>query len=66
MLDLNKVEIASLEIDGINHRDAPDYCDAYYSKGSFTDGKEMTDEQLENLKDINPDLFYEILTNTIH
>lgn len=66
MLDLDRIDIASLEINGINHRDAPDYCDAYYSKGSFIDGTEMTDDQLENLKDISPDLFYELLTNTIH
>jgi hypothetical protein len=66
MLDLDKVDLSSLVIDGVDHADHPDYCDAYYSYGEFTNGLTMTDEQLEQFKEICPDLFYEMLTNTIY
>ena len=56
----------TLVIEGIDHSDHPDYCDAYYSYGEYYDGTILTDEQLEELKEKDPDLFYEVLTNTIY
>ena len=53
------VEVGSLEIDGVDHRDAPDFCDAYFSAGQFEDGTKMSDEELNELADEHPDILQE-------
>ena len=47
-IDFKKVEV--IEIDGINHYDYPDYCDAYISEANYN-GKPVTDEQLDEIND---------------
>ena len=44
MMDLTKVD--DIEFDGIDHKDYPDYSDAYISSASYN-GEDMTEEQLE-------------------
>lgn len=53
------VDTSSLEIDGVDGRDAPDFSDAYFSAGQFKDGTEMSDEELNELAAEHPDLLYE-------
>lgn len=53
------VDTGSLEIDGVDGRDAPDFSDAYFSAGKFKDGTDMTDEELNELASEHPDLLYE-------
>ena len=43
-MDFNLID--DIEIDGIDHSDYPDYCDAYISNATY-DGKKMTEEQLD-------------------
>jgi hypothetical protein len=66
MIDLQNVNIASLVIDGIDYRDAPDYCDAYYSYGEYDDGTEIGDGDLEQFQYKYPDVFYETVLKTIY
>lgn len=45
-----KVKIGSLEIDGVDHKDYPDFCDAYFSYAEFEDdGSPLDDDQLTEL-----------------
>ena len=53
------VDTGSLEIDGVDGRDAPDFCDAFFSAGEFEDGTKMSDEELNELADEHPDLLEE-------
>ena len=53
MNKLDYTKIHDVEIDGIDHSDYPDYCDAYvdsatyeYEPGKF---RELTDQELEQL-----------------
>lgn len=55
-LDGKTVDLSSLEVDGVHHWDYPDFTDAYLSYGQFTDGTELSDEQLEKLQDEHSDL----------
>jgi hypothetical protein len=55
------VDTGSLEIDGVDGRDAPDFSDAYFSAGQFKDGTEMSDEELNELADEHPDLLHEMI-----
>jgi hypothetical protein len=61
MEKLNYSLISNIEFKGINHRDYPDYCDAYIVSAEY-DGKEMTQEQIEML---DSDFVYEKLIEQI-
>ena len=65
-LGTKEVDLDSLEIEGIDHSDHPDYVDAFFSYGKYTDGIEMTDIELETLKEDNPDLFYQKLNEFLY
>lgn len=62
-LDFSKV--TNIEMGGIDTRDYPEFCDAYIESGLY-DGKEMTEEQLEELNnsDFCPNV-YEYLSSKI-
>lgn len=61
---LNKSLISDVEFDGIDYRDAPDFCDAYVVSANY-DGNEMTDEQLDELND-NGYLVHDLLMKKIY
>ena len=42
--------ITNIDVDGIDTRDYPDFCDAYICFAMY-DGREMTEEELEILND---------------
>lgn len=48
MMDYSK--ITNVQIDGIDTRDYPDFCDAYIESADY-DGEPMTDDQLDELND---------------
>jgi len=54
-IDTSQVE--DIEVDGINPRDYPDFCDAFILEASYK-GREMTDEELEALNE-DSDFVYE-------
>lgn len=43
------IDLKSLRFDGIDYRDAPDFCDAYISEASYQDGTPLTDAELDEL-----------------
>lgn len=54
-MQLNKRNVVDVEVDGIDHRDHPDYCDAYFSRAVFEDtGVELTGDELEALQEQYP------------
>ena len=57
------VDTGSLEIDGVDGRDAPDFSDAYFSAGEFKDGTKMSDDELNELADEHPDILEEMIYN---
>ena len=52
-------EIDSLEIDGVDTKDYPDFCDAFFSYGEFN-GRELTDDELDQLSDDYPEVLNEM------
>jgi len=62
ILDYSKIE--DIEIEGINHNDCPDYCDAFISD-AYYNGRQMTDEELEELND-DGDFVYDAIMDWIH
>ena len=47
---INTERVSNIVFDGIDHRDAPDYCDAFIVSADY-DGIPMTEEQLDELSE---------------
>ena len=50
------VDINTIEIDGVDRRDHPDYADAYISYAEYTDGTELNEYELDMLNNEYGDL----------
>ena len=59
------IDYSSLEIDGIDTRDYPDFCDAYISGGYYLDGTPLPDDVLETLND-DGDLVHELVFKKLY
>lgn len=57
-----KVDVDSIEIEDIDTRDHPDYSDAFIAYAEYTNGKKLSDTELENFQDEN----YELVNWLIH
>ena len=64
MNNLDYSLISNIEFAGIDHRDAPDYCDAYIVSADYN-GEEMTDEQIELLNE-DSQFVYEMLIKRLY
>lgn len=63
---LNNRSVIDLDIDGIDMRDYPDFCDAFIVGAAWEDtGESLTDEELEELND-DHDLVYELVLERIY
>lgn len=60
-LDGKPVDMGSIEIDGIDMNDYPDFVDAYIVAAEFEDGTPLTDDELQELEDQNYGLTSELI-----
>lgn len=58
--------ITDIEIEGINHKDAPDYVDAFICSANWINGQELTDEELDELNSDYRDFVYEQVIKKIY
>jgi hypothetical protein len=63
-INLDNSGISHVYCEDIDHRDAPDYCDAYISEATYF-GRPMTELELELLND-DSDFVYESVIEQIH
>ena len=63
---LNGKKVVDLEIDGVDSRDFPDFCDAYFSNGCYEDGTPLTDDELEHLTILASDVLWEMAFESLH
>tara|TARA_R110002167_G_scaffold284737_2_gene489845 strand:+ start:1303 stop:1488 length:186 start_codon:yes stop_codon:yes gene_type:complete len=61
-MDYSKID--NIEIDGINHKDAPDYCDAFISSADYN-GEPMTDAQLDEINE-NGEFVHDCVYNHLY
>lgn len=64
-LDYDSIDLGSLEVDGIDYRDAPEFSDAYFSDGSHKDGTPLEDWELEALTG-DYDLLNQYVVNKVY
>ena len=65
MIKINGKEVhyGTIMVDGVDHNDYPDYCDAYIYEASFVDGGELNDFEIDELNDRYPEIISEIITS---
>lgn len=52
--------VKNLEVDNVDMRDFPDFCDACFSYAEFENGTPLTDSELEQLTEANYDVVNEM------
>jgi hypothetical protein len=60
------VDVYSLDFEDIDTKDYPDFADAYVVSGSFEDGSEMSDADLEKFQDEHRDLVHRLIHDRIY
>ena len=65
-LDIDIVDVGSLEIESVCRDDYPDFCDAFISYGEFKDGTELNEDELDALNDEHGDLVYELAHESLY
>lgn len=64
MTTYNIKDISGVKFDGIDHNDAPDYCDAYITE-AYNKGLLMTEEEIDELNE-DDDLNYSLLMSYLY
>lgn len=58
---MNRNEFENLEIDGVDNRDYPDFCDAFFSAGwHIKEDRELTEDELIQIGEDYPELLNEM------
>lgn len=57
--------LTDVELDGIDHNDAPDYVDAFVSSASWIDGTPLTDDEIDQLNE-DSGLVYALLMDYLY
>lgn len=60
-MQLNGRKVVDAQVDGVDTRDYPDFCDAYFCYAVYEDtGDELTDAELEELNNSYPEVVNEM------
>ena len=59
------VDQNSLEVDGVDTRDYPDFCDAYLDYGEFIDGTPLNEEELVEFQEEYPEIVDELIYDSL-
>jgi hypothetical protein len=56
-----KMKLTDYELEDVKSWDYPDFCDAFISYAEDENGKEMTEEQIQEWTENNEEDFYEMI-----
>ena len=65
-LQLNGRTVVDATVDGIDMKDYPDFCDAYFDSACYEDGTALSDDELIDLTDKNFDQLHEMIYDSIY
>jgi hypothetical protein len=66
-LILNDRAVVDIEVDGVDSRDYPDFCDAYFCSAFYEDsGEALSDDDLILLDELFPEVLNEMSFNRLH
>jgi len=58
-----KMKLTDYELEDVKSWDYPDFCDAFISYAEDENGKELTEEQIQEWTENNEEEFYEMILN---
>jgi len=61
-----QIDVTTIEVGGVNPRDYPDFSDSYVEAAMYTDGTELSDEELAAFQEEYADMVYEIVASSLH
>ena len=56
-----KMKLTDYELEDVKSWDYPDFCDAFISYAEDENGKELTEEQIQEWTENNEEAFYEMI-----
>lgn len=59
-MKLNGRTVENVLVSGVDSTDYPDFCDAYFESAGYEDGTPLTDDELEELQDLHPEILNEL------
>jgi hypothetical protein len=66
-LSLNGRTVVDAEVDGVDSKDYPDFCDAYFCSAFYEDnGEALSDQDLELLQELFPSVLWEKCFDRLH
>lgn len=66
MIIFKNRKVVNLEVDGVDSRDFPDFCDAYFSYACYEDGTQLTDDELNEITDLHGDVVNKMAFESFH
>jgi hypothetical protein len=64
---LNGRPVVDAEVDGVDSRDYPDFCDAYFCSAFYEDnGEALSDQDLELLQELFPEVLWDKCFDKLH
>lgn len=60
IINNKEVDFSTVQIDGVDSSDYPDFCDAYLCNAYFKDGTELSVDELEKLEKCYPEIAQEM------
>lgn len=61
-----KPDYSSASMGGVDTRDYPDLCDSFIEEMNWDDGTAMTETELTDFMDENPDIVYELALESLY
>jgi hypothetical protein len=66
-LILNDRAVVDIEVDGVDSRDYPDFCDAYFCSAFYEDsGEALSDDDLVLLQELFPEVLWDKCFDKLH
>jgi hypothetical protein len=66
-LILNDRLVVDIEVDGVDSRDYPDFCDAYFCSAFYEDsGEALSDDDLVLLQELFPEVLWDKCFDKLH
>jgi hypothetical protein len=59
------VSYPTIALHGVDHRDYPDYADAYVIGAQFVDGDDLTEQECELIQELYPEVVMEVATESM-
>ena len=63
-MELNGKKVVDVTVEGVDPRDYPDFCDAFFASGWYEEGRALTDAELDELTEKYPEKLWDMAFNT--